>query len=374
LLHRGLAWRRQGDRAPVRHLAGLRAPTGSGEGALGSRVALPSLGRACRSSLIRTALALMLAALAPGAAAGESWQPRTPALRVVADDSVVLTAADERRVALKIFFPERGGPYPLIVLSHGTFSSIHRYDAVAGYWAGQGYVVILPQHVDADYGVKPSGYAVMQEVIRTRVADMSLVLDQLDAIEAQLPGTAGKVTRGAYAAAGHSIGTQVAMLVTGARFRTDFNGEVMDSPETRYRALVLVSDPGKMRLMPPDTWQASPVPTLMATGTEDFGLMGSRAAPTERQTEILSATAKEVPRYELLLDGGDHYFGGLIQKNLNNAEPDHAGLAIFNATATAFLDAVMKADPAARHYLDTVDLPAVSDGRATLTRWPPPAN
>jgi len=311
------------------------------------------------------AVGALMVACAPGT---DGYAPRDPALSVVVDDSVALTAADDRALPVKIFYPDAAGSHPLIVLSHGTFSNRHRYDRVANFWAGQGYVVMLPQHIDGDYGVKPTSYEVMQDVIRTRAADMSLVLDELDAIEAAVPGLAGRITREGFVAAGHSVGTQVAMLVTGARFRTGFDGEVMASPETRYRALILISDPGKMRLMPPDTWVASVVPTFMATGTDDFGIMGSRGAPTEAQTELLPATGNaDAIRYELLLDGGDHYFGGLIQKDVD-AEPDHDGLAIFNAASTAFLDAVMKDDPRARTWLDAVDMRATTGGRATLTR------
>lgn len=309
-------------------------------------------------------LAVLLAACAP---AGTEFAPRDPPLPVIVDDSVVL-AAGERAVPVKTFFPTDGGPYPAIVLSHGTFSNRHRYDRIAGFWAGQGYVVMLPQHADADHGVTPTSYDVMQDVIRTRVADMSLVADELDAIEAAVPTLAGRIARGSLVAAGHSVGTQVAMLVTGTRFRTAFNDEVMESTEHRYRALVLVSDPGKMRLMPAKTWLAGAVPTFMATGTDDFGLMGSRGPPTEPQTDILPpGGAAGVARYELLLDGGDHYFGGLIQKDVD-AEPDHRGLAIFNRASTAFLDAVVKDDAGARHWLDTVDMAQVTDGRATLIR------
>jgi len=309
-----------------------------------------------------------VACLAACAPATDAYEPRSPALPVATNDSVVLTADDDRAVPVKIFYPEAGGPYPLIVLSHGTFSNRHRYDRVAGFWAGQGYVVMLPQHIDGDYGVKPSGYDVMREVVRTRAADMSLVLDALGTIEAAVPALADKIAHDEYVAAGHSIGTQAAMLVTGARFRTAFDGEIMEAPEDRYRALILISDPGKMRLMPRDTWRASAVPTFMATGTDDFGLMGSRGASTEAQTEIFPATAdSDVVRYELLLDGGDHYFGGLIQKDVD-AEPDHDGLAIFNLTSTAFLDAIMKDAPRARDYLENVDLQAATTGRAILTR------
>lgn len=313
-------------------------------------------------------VAVAAAALAACSADTDEFALRDPSLPFLVDDSVVLTAADDRPMAVKVFVPETGGPYPLIVLSHGTFSNRHRYDRIAEFWAGQGYVVMLPQHKDGDYGVRPTSYEVMQDVIRTRVADMSLVLDELDVMTAAVPALVGRIARDSFVAAGHSVGTQVAMLVTGARFRTGFDGELMESDETRYRALILVSDPGKMRLMPAETWTASAVPTLMATGTDDYGLMGSRGPSAEAQTEVLIAgEANDISRYELLLDGGDHYFGGLVQKDVE-AEPDHEGLTIFNAVSTAFLDATMKDDPSARMWLDTIDVPRLTDGRATLTR------
>jgi dienelactone hydrolase len=294
------------------------------------------------------------------------YPARAPELLVAVDSSVALTAAADRPVPLKIFYPEAGGPYPLIVLSHGTFSSNDRYDRIASYWAAQGYVVILPQHKDANYGVKPSGYAVMQEVAMSRVADMSQVLDELADIQKQVPALADKIDHDHYVAAGHSIGTQVAMLVTGMQFKTPFNGALIRADEQRYSALVLASDPGKMRLMPLDVWTASNVPTFMATGTDDFGLMGQRGAATEAQSEVIPSKVK-VPRYELLLEDGDHYFGGLVQKDVQ-AEPDHEGLAIFNATSTAFLDAQTKASAAAQRYLDEVDLLRVTNQRAALAR------
>jgi len=319
-------------------------------------------------NVMKLLLALVALAVAACSSGSGDYELRFPALSVAVNDSVVLVAAEERPLPIKIFYPKQGNNYPLIVLSHGTFSNRNRYDRVAGFWAGQGYVVMVPQHKDADYGVTPSSYEVMQAVVRTRVSDLSQVLDELPVITAAVPDLANKIAPGQFVAAGHSIGTQVAMLLTGARFRTEFDGAMIESPEDRYKALVLVSDPGKMRLMPRDTWVASAVPTFMATGTDDFGVMGARGAPTEGQTQVLRAeTDADLVRYELVLDKGDHYFGGLIQKD-RDTEPDHEGLAIFNETSTAFLDAVMKGDDGARAYLYRVNMQAVTDGRATLAR------
>ncbi len=128
-------------------------------------------------------------------------------------------------------------------------------------------------------------------------------------------------------------------------------------------ALVMLSDPGKMRQMPITAWTGSTVPTFMSTGTEDYGLMGSRDAPTEGN-EILSSDLS-VDRYQLLLKEGDHYFGGLVQKDVQK-NPDHEGLDIFNKTSTAFLDAYVKGDRGAERYLRNVDLTVATTGRAEL--------
>jgi hypothetical protein len=156
------------------------------------------------------------------------------------------------------------------------------------------------------------------------------------------------------------------MLVTGMQFKTGYSGELMADSEDRFAALILVSDPGKMRLMPADTWQASNVPTFMATGTDDFGVMGQRSKSAEEQSEVLPSDAR-VDRYSLLLEGGDHYFGGLIQKDVD-AEPDTEGLAIFNATSSAFLDAYIKESAAAKTWLDEVDMQQATGQRAMLEK------
>jgi hypothetical protein len=93
--------------------------------------------------------------------------------------------------------------------------------------------------------------------------------------------------------------------------------------------------------------------------------MGQRGEATEKQSVVTPATNTEADRYLLLLDKGDHYFGGLVQKGVD-AEPDYEGLAIFNATSTAFLDAYIKGNRGARSYLKSVDMLQVTNQRASL--------
>ena len=318
--------------------------------------------------------ALTFAALPWGLSSGQSasgptlYESSLGQSPVSIDDSVALPIPDQdRELPLRVVYPERGGPNPVIVLSHGTFSSGKHYDPVAVYWAARGYVVILPDHIDANYGVIPKKNEDMFHVIRTRVTDMSLVLDALDDIERQIPALAGRLDRRHLVAAGHSVGTQIAMIVTGLRVRNPTTDEIMRSAETRFSLLVMLSDPGKMAMMPADTWTGSRVPSLLSTGSDDFGVMGDGRRVAEYQNEILSAgDAPEVDRYLLSIERGDHYFGGLIHKE-TAGEPDIEGLAIFNAVSAAFLDTFARDEKLARDYLRDGDLRAATNGRASLT-------
>ncbi len=178
---------------------------------------------------------------------------------------------ENREMSLRIVYPDQGGPYPIIVFSHGTFSSSDKYNLVVEFWAERGYVVILPNHLDANYGIIPSKTEDMIRIIHTRISDMSFILDNLDAIEGQNPGLKGKLNRNQIIAAGHSIGTQVVLVNTGQRIRNPTNNYVTESSEDRFMAAVMLSDPGKMAMMPDDTWKGGSAPTFLSTGSEDYG-------------------------------------------------------------------------------------------------------
>ena len=102
---------------------------------------------------------------------------------------------ESREMSLRIIYPDRGGPYPIIVFSHGTFSSSEKYNLVVEFWAERGYIVILPNHLDANYGIVPRKTEDMIRIIDTRISDMSLILDNLDVIEQQNPGLEGKLNQ-----------------------------------------------------------------------------------------------------------------------------------------------------------------------------------
>jgi dienelactone hydrolase len=220
-------------------------------------------------------------------------------LSITKDGSATLAVpVENREMSLRIVYPDQGGPYPIIVFSHGTFSSSDKYNLVVEFWAERGYVVILPNHLDANYGIIPSKTEDMIRIIHTRISDMSFILDNLDAIEGQNPGLNGKLNRHQIIAAGHSIGTQVVLVNTGQRIRNPTNNYVTESSEDRFMAAVMLSDPGKMAMMPDDTWKGGSAPTFLSTGSEDYGLMGDGRREAEYQNEILTLPDESTEKWE----------------------------------------------------------------------------
>src|SRR3989441_1514779 len=58
-------------------------------------------------------------------------------------------AQRNKEVEVSIEYPTRGGPFPIIVFSHGYGSSNRAYEPLISYWTSNGYVCIRPAHADA---------------------------------------------------------------------------------------------------------------------------------------------------------------------------------------------------------------------------------
>jgi dienelactone hydrolase len=285
----------------------------------------------------------------------------------VANPVVLPMKGKDRNLELRVGYPAEGGPFPIIVLSHGTFSNKDKYALVADHWTSHGYVVILPNHIDSKGRSTVRSNAGMREIIHTRAADMSFILDSLDEIESKVPNLKGKLDQERLVAAGHSVGSYVALLACGLKVKNPQDGSVMSHNENRFKAVVMLSDPGKMALMPDSTWAGVTVPTFLSTGTKDYGLMGDGRRSTPFEMKILSGSGAPVgTKHSLVIQGGDHYFGGLIHKDNVPGKPDHEGLTIFNGASTAFLDTYLKSDQKAHEFLTKQDVKALTGDRASL--------
>lgn len=273
----------------------------------------------------------------------------------------------EKDLSLRIAYPVEPDVYPVIVFSHGGGCAKDTYSRLSDHWASHGYVVIEPLHADSrslGFSFARTKSDVIMKVIYSRRLDMRHILDSLEIIEQRVPQLAGRMDDQRLVAAGHSMGGATAMAVTGLEMKNNVTGIVEGFPEDRFDALLLIGDPGNRGFMPDAPWRAISVPTLIVTGTNDSG---ERIDESRMQFEVANEIkVANTPKHYLFITGMDHYLGGLICRSDIEGEPDYDALAIARGVSTAFLDAFMKDDSAARQLLGGEALPELTEGRATL--------
>ncbi|MGK9055595.1 alpha/beta hydrolase family protein [Neorhizobium petrolearium] len=164
----------------------------------------------------------------------------------------VVLPAPERLVdlELRISAPVTGTDLPIILLSHGHgpsnfLSSLRGYGPLADFWAGQGFVVIQPTHLDsATLPFRGSDNPEAPLFWRSRAQDMTFILDNLDVLEEMVPQIRGQLDREKIAIAGHSMGGYTASLLLGARTIDPVSGAEVNLFEPRFKAGVIMSAPG----------------------------------------------------------------------------------------------------------------------------------
>src|ERR1700729_1250306 len=148
--------------------------------------------------------------------------------------------------------PGRGTDLPIVVFSPGFGWSLDGYAPLADFWAGHGFAVIQPTHLDSrTLHITPDDPR-FADIWRVRVEDLKRILDQLDLIESSVPGLPGRLDRTRIAAAGHSWGGQTARLLLGARVLDSDGkpGEDMSDPRVTAGLLLATTGEGGADLTP----------------------------------------------------------------------------------------------------------------------------
>jgi predicted dienelactone hydrolase len=125
---------------------------------------------------------------------------------------------------LRLTAPLDKNDLPIILLSHGGGDSLYLpskdgYDPLVRFWAERGFAVLQPTHLSskiAGFGLDPRapGFPIFW---RSRVGDMTLILDNLPEIEDRVPVVAGRLDHSRIAAVGHSGGTHTVGMLLGAQ-------------------------------------------------------------------------------------------------------------------------------------------------------------
>ncbi|MFD7310793.1 alpha/beta hydrolase family protein [Promicromonospora sp. NPDC059942] len=296
--------------------------------------------------------------------------PVPPAVPTVSVNPVTLPAPDRALpLTLRVTAPLHGDALPIVLLSHGGGSSYHLrskdgYAPLVDFWAGHGIAVLQPTHLsapDGGLGLDPDapGYPLFW---RSRIDDLTLILDGLDAIEAQAPAVAGRLDRARVAAVGHSAGGNTVSALLGAR-ATDPAGGVLDLREPRISAGVLLASTGSaegmtdaMRARYPELeadFSHLTTRTLVVHGDQDDNPAATtRGADWSAEPYHLSPGADAL----LTLPGARHYLGGIMGYDLAETDDeDPERLAVTQRMTWAYLrSALDPGDPAWRRALDAV--------------------
>lgn len=273
---------------------------------------------------------------------------------VISVRPVTLAVPDRGQdLRVRVSAPTTGHGLPVVVFSHGMTMSMDSYEPLAGFWAARGLVVIQPTHLDS-LGLAPDDPRTPL-IWRIRTDDLSCVLDQLDAIEAVVPGLAGRIDHGRIAVAGHSWGAQTASTLAGARVTgaDGTPGESMADP--RVTAAVLLCLPGtggadltpfaaeNLSFMSPDFAEMK-TPGLIVAGDHDDSPLTVRGPDWFTDGYRLSPGATDL----LTLFGAEHGLGGIHGYNdTRTTDESPERVAIIQRATLAYLRTALGLDDAA---------------------------
>ncbi|HEX3358467.1 MAG TPA: hypothetical protein VHS31_15950 [Tepidisphaeraceae bacterium] len=302
--------------------------------------------------------------------------PYAPDRKLLATDFVRFDwhdAARNRDVPVKIYFPTEGaGPFPVIVFSHGLGGTREGYEYLARQWAANGFVSVHVQHIGSDDSAWRDQKQPMQAMRQAanlqnsldRPKDVQFVVDQLGSMNKNDPKLKDKLDLKNLAIAGHSFGAQTTMLIAGQHFGGSPLGQNLGGKlaDDRFKAALAMSAGAPInRNNLDDVYAAVHIPTFYMTGTKDDSPIGDTKA-ADRRIPFEHTHAK--PTYLMVLTDGDHMvFSGRLTKPRPTDEPQQK---LIRLGSTAFFDAYLKNDPAAKKWIDGGDFKQMLGDQGTF--------
>jgi predicted dienelactone hydrolase len=259
--------------------------------------------------------------------------------------------------AMRVDSADAAPPCPVVLFSHGLGGSREGSRFLGEHWSKRGFVAVFLQHPGSDTAVwrneKPGRrMAAMREAasvenFQLRVLDVPATLDQLEAWnrDAGHP-LAGRLDLDHVGMSGHSFGAQTTQTVSGQslplvgrRFTDD-----------RIKAAVIMS-PGSPQGRRDATaaFAEVTIPWLLMTGTQDTSRIGGQTV--ESRLAVFPALPAG-DKYELVLHAAEHsaFTDRPLPGDREPRNPSHHRAIL--AISTAFWDATLRNDAAARAWLD----------------------
>ena len=312
-----------------------------------------------RSAAVATGFALALATSA--VASSTDAAPYDPLRREARDPPAAVDLTLDggpagRDLPLRVRLPAASAPAPVILFSPGLGASRTGYAYAGEHWAARGYAVVHLQHPGSDDAVwkdvpparrlRAMKDAASVRNFVLRADDVRATLDALARWNAE-PGHAlrGRLDLGRVGMAGHSFGAVTTQAVAGQTFPQV--GTRYADP--RIDAALALSPSAPRRGNADAAFGSVRVPWLLMTGTRDGAPIGGASIESRR------AVYPALPpggKYELVLHDAEHSAFGdrALPTDAAPRNPNHARAVL--AISTAFWDAWLREDAAARAWLD----------------------
>ncbi|MFF1379504.1 alpha/beta hydrolase family protein [Streptomyces sp. NPDC058308] len=282
--------------------------------------------------------------MTPYKATGLTGPPSAPAVSV---KPVVLLAPQRGEdLHVRVSAPATGTNLPIVLFAHGFGSNLDGYAPLVDHWASHGFVVIQATHLDsrrfnvtADDPRKPHMW-------RYRVQDMKQILDELDRLEASVPGLPGRMDHSRIVAAGHSFGGQTAGILVGLRVMDPTTGMAQDMSDSRVMASIQLATAGRggddltpfaienVPWLRGQDFSHITAPGLVVAGDEDDLPLSTRGPSWTADPYTLSRNDKNL----LTVYGGQHSLGGISGYEAAETTDENPGrVALVQQVTLAYL-------------------------------------
>lgn len=274
--------------------------------------------------------------------------------------TIDLTIKDDsrsREIPIRVYLPESKSAAPVVLFSHGLGGDRSNSPYLGNHWAGRGYVCVFMQHPGSDDSLwrgKPFAErmpsmrkGVSLENFMLRVKDVPVVIDQLakwnkdDASELK-----GRMDLEHIGMCGHSFGAVTTQAVSGQHYPV--TGASLTDKRIKAALAFSPSSP-RQGSVPKTAFGEVKIPWMLMTGTKDSSPVGEQ---TVESRLLVYPALPPGDKYELVLDGAEHSaFGDRpLPGETGRRNPNHH--RVITALSTAFWDAYLRGDDAAKAWLE----------------------
>lgn len=264
----------------------------------------------------------------------------------------------DREVPVTIYAPKAGSPLPVIIFSHGLGGTRDGYGYIGRHWASHGYVSVHLQHHGSDDAVWKGSKEPLVEMKKAvkniansvnRALDVRFALDELERLNRDDAVFKGRLDLSRGGVTGHSFGGWTTQAVAGQVFVLP--AKEMSLGDPRVKAAVIMSPspaPGKMAQ--DKAFGSVKVPCLHLTGTKDDGVGVTEVKASERRMPFDSMTKSD--QYLMIFKDGDHMIYANVRGKGPRGPRDERFLDLIRMSTTAFWDAYLCNDAAAKAWLN----------------------